>query len=111
MPQATLQYLTNRFGHCGFREDCELLGNMARGLGDDAAHRLIETLQTASSTEAAEVIGLLSQLDPDASNNCSRPVLNNGHARRMTALSVNSLPSRPSSAPVCWWPFTIFSTS
>jgi hypothetical protein len=65
MPQATLQYLTNRFGHCGFREDCELLGNMARGLGDDATNRLIETLQTAPSTEAAEVIGLLSQLDPD----------------------------------------------
>jgi hypothetical protein len=65
MPQATLQYLTNRFGHCGFREDCELLGNMARGLGDDATNRLIETLQTAASTEAAEVIGLLSQLDPD----------------------------------------------
>jgi hypothetical protein len=66
MPQATLQYLTNRFGHCGFREDCELLGNMARALGDDATHRLIETLQTAPATEAAEVIGLLSQLDPDA---------------------------------------------
>jgi hypothetical protein len=66
MPQATLQYLTNRFGHCGFREDCELLGNMARGLGDDATNRLIETLQTASAPEAAEVIGLLSQLDPDS---------------------------------------------
>jgi hypothetical protein len=66
MPQATLQYLTNRFGHCGFREDCELLGNMARSLGDDATHRLIETLQTAPAPEAAEVIGLLSQLDPDA---------------------------------------------
>ena len=66
MPQATLQYLTNRFGHCGFREDCELLGTMARGLGDDATHRLVETLQTAPATEAAEVIGLLSQLDPDA---------------------------------------------
>ena len=66
MPQATLQYLTTRFGHCGFREDCELLGNMARGLGVDAAHRLMETLQTASSTEAVEVIGLLSQLDPDS---------------------------------------------
>jgi hypothetical protein len=66
MPQGTLQYLTNRFGHCGFREDCELLGNMARALGDDATHRLIETLQTAPAPEAAEVIGLLSQLDPDA---------------------------------------------
>jgi hypothetical protein len=66
MPQATLLYLTSRFGHCGFREDCELLGNMARSLGDDATHRLIEILQTAPALEAAEVIGLLSQLDPDA---------------------------------------------
>jgi hypothetical protein len=66
MPQATLLYLTNRFGHCGFREDCELLGNMARVLGDEATHRLIEILQTAPAPEAAEVIGLLSQLDPDA---------------------------------------------
>jgi hypothetical protein len=66
MPQPTLQYLTNRFGHCGFREDCELLGTMARGLGEDATHRLVETLQTAPATEAAEVIGLLSQLDPDS---------------------------------------------
>src|ERR1700694_5759620 len=38
---------------------------MARGLGDDATHRLTETLQTAPATDAAEVIGLLSQLDPD----------------------------------------------
>jgi hypothetical protein len=66
MPQATLQYLTTRFGHCGFRDDCELLGDMARGLGEDATNRLIETLQTAPAAEAAEVIGLLSQLAPDA---------------------------------------------
>ena len=65
MPQATLQYLTTRFGHCGFRDDCELLGDMARGLGDEATQRLVETLQTAPAAEAAEVIGLLSQLAPD----------------------------------------------
>src|SRR5450432_1168372 len=66
MPKATLQYVTTRFGHCGFRDDCELLGDMARGLGEDATNRLIETLQTAPAAEAAEVIGLLSQLAPDA---------------------------------------------
>jgi hypothetical protein len=65
MPQATLQYLTTRFGHCGFRDDCELLGDMARGLGEDATQRLVETLQTAPAAEAAEVIGLLSQLAPE----------------------------------------------
>ena len=66
MPKATLQYTTNRFGHCGFREDCELLGNIVRGLGEDAVNRLIETLQSAPANEAAEVVGLLTQLAPDA---------------------------------------------
>ena len=65
MPQATLHYLTTRFGHCGFRDDCELLGDMARGLGEDAVGRMLETLQTAPAAEAVEVIGMLSQLAPD----------------------------------------------
>jgi hypothetical protein len=66
MPKATLHYATNRFGHCGFREDCELLADIVRGLGDDATQRLVEILQTAPATEAAEVIGLLTQLQPEA---------------------------------------------
>ena len=36
MPKASLNYMTNRFANCGFREDCELLGEMVRGLGDEA---------------------------------------------------------------------------
>jgi hypothetical protein len=66
MPKATLHYLTTRFGHCGFRDDCELLADIVRGLGDDATQRLEETLQTAPATEAAETVGLLTQLAPDA---------------------------------------------
>ena len=66
MPKATLNYVTNRFGHSGFRDDCELLAEIVEGLGDDAIHRLTETLQTASANEAAEVVGLLGQLDPDS---------------------------------------------
>src|SRR5882762_4567092 len=27
MPKATVHYVTSRFGHCGFRDDCELLSN------------------------------------------------------------------------------------
>ena len=64
MPKASLHYMTNRFANCGFREDCELLGEMVRGLGEEAVNRLVETLQTAPATEATEVIGLLSQLSP-----------------------------------------------
>jgi hypothetical protein len=66
MPKATLNYVTNRFGHSGFRDDCELLAEIVKGLGDDAIHRLTETLQTASANDAAEAVGLLGQLDPDA---------------------------------------------
>jgi hypothetical protein len=66
MPKATLHYVTNRFGHCGFREDCELLGEIVRSLGEEATNRLLETLQTAPASEAAETVGLLTQLSPDA---------------------------------------------
>src|SRR5246127_4921058 len=44
MPKATLHYITNRFGHSGFREDCELLATIVRNLGEDATQRLLETL-------------------------------------------------------------------
>src|SRR5438132_8334838 len=47
MLKATLQYVTHRFGHSGFREDCELLADVVRGLGEDATHHLTETLQVA----------------------------------------------------------------
>jgi len=65
MPKATIQYATNRFGHCGFREDCELLTSIVHNLGEDATQRLLETLQTAPPAEAAEAIGLVSQLSPE----------------------------------------------
>jgi hypothetical protein len=66
MPKASLQYVTHRFANCGFREDCELLGNITQGLGEEAVNRLVETLQSAPANEAAEVIGLLSQLSPES---------------------------------------------
>jgi hypothetical protein len=66
MPKASLQYVTHRFGHCGFREDCELLAEIVRGLGADATQRLAETLQMAPASEAAETIGLLGQLSPES---------------------------------------------
>src|SRR5216683_196256 len=65
MPKATLQYITNRFGHSGFREDCELLADIVKGLGQEAIHHLIEILQTSPANEAAEVLGLLGQLEPE----------------------------------------------
>jgi hypothetical protein len=69
MPKVALHYVTTRFANCGFREDCELLGRIVGGLGDDAVQRLAETLQTAPASEATEVIGLLSQLAPEVVEN------------------------------------------
>jgi hypothetical protein len=66
MPKTTLHYVTNRFGHCGFREDCELLGQIVHALGEEATNRLMEALQTAPAAEAAETVGLLTQLAPEA---------------------------------------------
>ena len=66
MPKATLHYVTHRFGHCGFRDDCELLSEVVRGLGDDATQRLIETLQTAPASEASETVGLLTLIAPES---------------------------------------------
>jgi len=66
MPKATLQYVTHRFGHSGFREDCELLADVVRGLGEEAVHHLTEILQIAPANEAVEVLGLLGQLAPEA---------------------------------------------
>src|SRR6266446_1164257 len=65
MPKATLQYITNRFGHSGFREDCELLADIVKGLGAEAIRRLAEILQTSPANEAADVLGLLGQLEPE----------------------------------------------
>jgi hypothetical protein len=66
MPKAALHYATTRFANCGFREDCELLGHIVSGLGEEAIQRLTETLHTAPATEATEVVGLLTQLAPEA---------------------------------------------
>jgi hypothetical protein len=65
MPKATIHYVMNRFGHSGFREDCELLVQLVKGLGEDAANQLSDVLQSAPATEAAEAIGILSQIAPE----------------------------------------------
>ena len=66
MPRAALRYLTNRFGQCGFREDCDLLSRITRELGEDSVRTLVETLETAPPAEAVETVGLLSQVAPES---------------------------------------------
>ena len=65
MPKATIHYVMNRFGHSGFREDCELLVEIIKGLGEEATNQLVDVLQSAPATEAAEAIGILSQIAPE----------------------------------------------
>jgi len=65
MPKATIHYVMNRFGHSGFREDCDLLVSVVKGLGEEAVHQLMDVLQSAPATEAAESIGILGQLMPE----------------------------------------------
>jgi hypothetical protein len=65
MPKATIHYVMNRFGHSGFREDCELLVQIVKDLGEDATNHLADVLQSSPATEAAEAIGILSQIAPD----------------------------------------------
>jgi hypothetical protein len=65
MPKATIHYVMNRFGHSGFREDCDLLVEIVKGLGEDAVNQLMDVLQSAPATEAAEAIGILSQIAPE----------------------------------------------
>jgi hypothetical protein len=65
MPKATVHYVMNRFGHSGFREDCDLLVQMVKELGEDSVNQLLDVLQSSPATEAAEAIGILSQLAPE----------------------------------------------
>ncbi len=65
MPKATVHYVMSRFGHSGFREDCDLLVQMVKQLGEDAVNQLLDVLQSSPATEAAEAIGMLSQLAPE----------------------------------------------
>lgn len=64
VPGPALKYLTTRFSHCGFREDCELLCEITCGLGEEAIAQLAATLQSAQPSEAVETVGLLSLLSP-----------------------------------------------
>jgi hypothetical protein len=65
MPKSTVHYVMNRFGHSGFREDCDLLVQMVKELGEDAINQLLDVLQSSPAAEAAEAIGILSQLAPE----------------------------------------------
>lgn len=63
IPQPAMEFMVQRFSHCGFREDCDLLIELARELAIDGLPFLQEMFRNSPPAKAAETLGLLSQLD------------------------------------------------
>jgi hypothetical protein len=64
LPQTTMEQLAIRFNRCGLRDDLEHVANLAADLGEEAAQYLRSTVRGGPVKEAAEMVGLLSRLDP-----------------------------------------------
>jgi hypothetical protein len=66
LPQCTMEQLASRFNRCSLRDDAEHISNLAADLGEEALHYLRSTVRGGPVAEAAEMVGLLSKLDPQA---------------------------------------------
>ena len=66
MPQSTMEQLAIRFNRCSLRDDAEHIANLAADLGEEALQHLRSTVRSGPVAEAAEMVGLLSKLDPQA---------------------------------------------
>jgi hypothetical protein len=66
MPQSTMEQLASRFNRCSLRDDAEHISNLAADLGEEGLQFLRSTVRGGPVPEAAEMVGLLSKLDPQA---------------------------------------------
>jgi hypothetical protein len=66
MPQSTMEQLASRFNRCSLRDDAEHISNLAADLGEEGLQYLRSTVRGGPVSEAAEMVGLLSKLDPQA---------------------------------------------
>jgi len=66
MPESTMEQLASRFNRCSLRDDAEHISNLAADLGEEALQYLRTTVRGGPVPEAAEMVGLLSKLDPQA---------------------------------------------
>lgn len=66
LPQTAMEQLSTRFNRCGLREDAEHVSNLAADLGEEGLQYLRSTVRGGAITEAVEMAGLLSKLDPEA---------------------------------------------
>jgi hypothetical protein len=66
MPQTAMEQLATRFSRCQFRGDLENVASLAQDLGEEALGYLRETVRGGPIAEAVEMVGLLTKLDPQA---------------------------------------------
>src|SRR5712692_8597336 len=66
LPQTTMEQLANRFNRVSLRDDAEHIANLAADLGEEGLQHLRSTVRGGPVVEAAELVGLLSKLDPQA---------------------------------------------
>jgi hypothetical protein len=66
LPQTAMEQLSMRFNRCSLREDAEHISNLAADLGEEGLQYLRSTVRGGPITEAVEMAGLLSNLDPEA---------------------------------------------
>jgi hypothetical protein len=66
LPQSTMEQLASRFNRCSLRDDAENIANLAVDLGEEAVQYLRSIVRGGPVAEAAELVGLLSKLDPQA---------------------------------------------
>src|SRR5260221_2623795 len=61
-----MKQLANRFNRCSLRDDAEHIAKLAADLGEEAVQYLRSIVRGGPVAEAAEQVGLLSKLDPQA---------------------------------------------
>ena len=66
LPQTSMELLAARFNRCSLRDDAEQVANLALDLGEEALQHLRSSVRGGPVTEAVEMVGLLSKLDPQA---------------------------------------------
>jgi hypothetical protein len=66
LPQSTMEQLASRFNRCSLREDAEHIADLATDLGEESLQYLRSVVRGGPVPEAAEMVGLLSKLDPQA---------------------------------------------
>jgi hypothetical protein len=66
LPQTAMEQLASRFNRCQFRSDLENVASLAHDLGEQAEQYLRSTVRGGPISEAVEMVGLLTRLDPQA---------------------------------------------